>query len=69
MAFRKLRIWSHLQKKSLMENFNFYAVENKSFKSKYFAILLMFKIYFVEIQKQPPKGVHRKRCSENMQQI
>ena len=32
---RKLRIWSHLHKKSLMENFNFCGMSNKRCKTKH----------------------------------
>ena len=68
------RIWSHLLKKSLMENFIFCV--------KLFIFLTLVRLHKPEmldeielickygnIQKQPTRGVLRKKCSENMQQI
>ena len=43
---RKLRIWSHLLKKSLMENFLFCAVTHRKFR-----LLLAFKRTVMQIEK------------------
>ena len=60
------RIWSYQLKKSLMENLIFLCSA--------FSEIANFQIVFSKrvsllFQKQPPRSVHRKRCSENMQQI
>ena len=53
---RKLRIWSHLLKKPLMENFIFCAVLLPK-------LLLLLLLLVVSCQKQPPEVFCKKRCS------
>ena len=59
---RKLRIWSHSLKKSVMENFIFV---------QYLFCCLWIRFYRPQqhLQKQLSRSVLIKTCSENMQQI
>ena len=60
-----LRIWSHLLMKSLMENFIFCVGKITTWVT----INNSIRVKFILVQKQPPRGVLKKRCSENMHQI
>ena len=57
MWLKSKKCWEILQKATL----NIYILNFQNIKKHYQNLL--------DIQKQPPRGFRRKRCSENMQQI
>ena len=76
-SLQKIRICSHILQKSMKENFSIMQWFYRSFSNNYLLVIdssLIFKLVkgvtiVSEVQKQPPIGVFKKRCSENMQQI